>query len=129
MFKPSTQLAASILAALGVFMAAAGPVNAQSSTARGSASVCRTIQVVGGRVAVRDFPFVNGLILRIVSRGSVFTSCELVHPSGSGYGSKCGRAGYDWYRVVSGRRTFNGSPYGYVAATCVRVVQQARAVR
>jgi hypothetical protein len=86
------------------------------------AEVCRRIQVTGSRVAIRDYPFTNGLVVRVLRRGAVLTSCERVRGGGANSYVKCGRSGRDWYRVDSGRLTVIGSPNGYVPATCVRVI-------
>lgn len=145
MFRPITLFASAILAAtLGALPLAATPANAQkgaqatahstaqsttaqttgqTSAARESAAPCRRIQVTGRNVAIRDFPFVNGLILRTLRTGTVLTTCErAVRQAGSGYPSKCGLRGAAWYKVRSGRVTVTGSPFGFVPATCVRVL-------
>ncbi|MEU8244754.1 hypothetical protein [Nonomuraea sp. NPDC048916] len=139
MFKTTTLFAASVIAALvAVTPTLASSANATSttqtavqsatqtagqSTAQTSASACRKLQVTGGRIAIRDFPFTNGLIVRAVPRGTILTSCEFVAGNGSNsYPPKCGRRGTSWYKVASGRLTITGSPFGYVAATCVRVL-------
>ncbi|YCK33040.1 hypothetical protein ACNF49_02730 [Actinomadura sp. ATCC 39365] len=129
MFRPSTLFAGSVLAALTMGFAAI-PANAQtqtttqavSRTANG-AGACRQVQVTGDKIAIRDFPFVNGLVVRTVARGTILTTCGVVAGNGSNsYPSKCGLRGQSWYQVRSGRLTVTGSPYGYVPATCVRVI-------
>ncbi|MBE1590977.1 hypothetical protein ACFPOI_08050 [Nonomuraea angiospora] len=134
MFKPSTVFASAILAAtLAAVPVTTGAANAATTTqtttqastqasAQGSASACRTLRVTGVNVAIRDFPFVNGLVLRTVNTGTVLTTCELVRGEPiNRYLNKCGRDGRSWYKVRSGRTSLTGSPFGYVPATCVRV--------
>ncbi|MFI6174899.1 hypothetical protein ACIA8R_05115 [Nonomuraea sp. NPDC051191] len=131
MFKLSTLLAVGVLAGVLGPVSMAGPATAHStahatgsgtagSAVRKSASACWRLQVMGGRVGVRKYPFFNAAILDTVRRGTVLTSCTLVHPNGPYHAPKCGRGGYDWYKVISGRRTFGGSLFGYVPASCVR---------
>jgi hypothetical protein len=140
MFRPSTLFASAILAAtLGALPLAGTAANAQSTaqittqsthtttaqstTAQQSAAPCRKIRVTGQNVAIRDFPFVNGLVLRTLRTGTILTTCErAVRQAGSSYPSKCGFRGDAWYKVRSGRTTVTGSPFGFVPATCVRVL-------
>ncbi|MER6006929.1 hypothetical protein ABT120_50920 [Nonomuraea angiospora] len=126
MFKPSTVFASAILAAtLAAVPVTTSAANAQTTTqasTQGSASACWTLRVTGVNVAIRDFPFVNGLVLRTVPTGTVLTTCELVRGEPiNRYLNKCGRDGRSWYKVRSGRTSLTGSPFGYVPATCVRV--------
>ncbi|MET9247123.1 hypothetical protein [Nonomuraea sp. NPDC003709] len=122
MFKPSTVFASAILAVtLAAVPLTAGPASAQT-TAQTSAQACRSLRVTGGNVAIRDFPFTNGLVLRTLATGTRLTTCELVRGTGANsYPNKCGKRGADWYKVRSGRTTVTGSPFGYVPATCVSV--------
>ncbi|HEX4813203.1 MAG TPA: hypothetical protein VFV66_10680 [Nonomuraea sp.] len=133
MFRPSTLFASAILAATVAALPLAGTVaNAQTTTqstahstvqnAAQRSAACRKIRITGGNVAIRDFPFVNGLVLRSVRTGTTLTACQRVRLAGSSYANKCGRAGTDWYKVRSGRVTITGSPFGYVPVTCARVL-------
>ncbi|NUW33649.1 hypothetical protein HTZ77_19740 [Nonomuraea sp. SMC257] len=112
-------------ASLAALPLSATPVSAQSVT-RGDVrqgAACRSLQVIGSKIAIRDFPFVNGLVVRSVPRGTILSTCEFVRGSGANsYPSKCGLRGADWYKVRSGRVSLIGSPFGYVPATCVRVL-------
>ncbi|MGW6494482.1 hypothetical protein [Nonomuraea angiospora] len=126
MFKPSTVFASAILAAtLTAVPVTTSAANAQTTTqasAQGSASACRSLRVTGANVAIRDFPFTNGLVLRTVPTGTTFTTCELFRGEPiNRYLNKCGSDGRNWYKVRSGRTSLTGSPFGYVPATCARV--------
>ncbi|MEU6713806.1 SH3 domain-containing protein [Nonomuraea sp. NPDC046802] len=135
MFKPSTVFASAVIAAtMAAVPVTTSAANAQTTTqtamqtvtqtsVQGSAAACRSLRVTGGNVAIREFPFTNGAVLRTVPTGTTFSTCELLRGNGSnGYASKCGRTGHNWYKVRSGRTTVTGSPFGYVPATCVRVL-------
>ncbi|TMR88297.1 hypothetical protein [Nonomuraea basaltis] len=143
MFRPTTLFASAILAAtLGALPLAATAANAQTtaqstahstaqttaqtmtahSTAQQSAAPCRKIQITGRNVAIRDFPFVNGLVLRTVRTGTILTTCERTRLAGSSYPSKCGLRGDVWYKVRSGRVSITGSPFGFVPVTCARAL-------
>ncbi|MEU4227277.1 hypothetical protein AB0F17_23535 [Nonomuraea sp. NPDC026600] len=115
MFRSISAVCIAIPAALAILAPAAA--NAQSSTSQ-AAAACRTIQVTGGKVAIREFPFTNGEILATVPHGTLLTSCGFLRGNGSnGYEIKCGSGGHDWYAVRS--RT---GVTGHVPATCVRVI-------
>lgn len=103
-----------ILATAGAL--ASAPAQADASVSQ----ACRDIQVTGGKVAIRDFAFTNGLNIRTVRRGTVLRSCGLV--TGGGYFRKCGVTDNRWFKVISGRVTVTGSRFGFVAASCARTL-------
>ncbi|MFI6637438.1 hypothetical protein ACIBI7_51885 [Nonomuraea fuscirosea] len=144
-FKPSTLFASAIIAAGLAVSAVTLPATAQTSTQTSTQSAAQTstqnaeragtqastgracwkIRVTARtRVAIREFQFVNADVLRSVRRGTVLTSCQFVRGGGANsYPNKCGRSGRNWFQVYSGTRTaFLNSPFGYVPATCARVV-------
>ncbi|GAA2268519.1 hypothetical protein GCM10010149_06670 [Nonomuraea roseoviolacea subsp. roseoviolacea] len=127
MSKLSTLLATVVttvaLAALPLSASSASAQTVTRGDVRQGAAACRSLQVIGSKIAIRDFPFVNGLVVRSVPRGTILSTCEFVRGSGANsYPSKCGLRGADWYKVRSGRVSLIGSPFGYVPATCVRVL-------
>lgn len=114
-------------ASAGVLISAPSSANAssaQAATAQQQASACRSVVVTGGRIAVREWPFVNADILRVRTRGQVLRSCKFVRGNGSNsYPNKCGASGRNWLEVnIPRTRTEIGFVVtkGYIAATCAR---------
>ncbi|MEU8355635.1 hypothetical protein AB0C27_06420 [Nonomuraea sp. NPDC048882] len=148
MFKTSTLFAASVIAALVAVSpltsssanatsttstttsatgstASASTTSATSATGKARASACRKIVITGVRVAVREFAFTNGDVLRVRDTGSTLTSCGVLRGGGAnGYADKCGRTGHDWFQVIiPATRNWLGQSVtrGFVPVTCARV--------
>ena len=70
-----------------------------------------TIEITGGRVAIRTDSDPASAVARVVSRGTrlVNSGCYTIVGRGDGY-DKCGQRGWDWYVVRE----------GYVPLTCAR---------
>jgi hypothetical protein len=118
-------LAAALFATLATFaILASTPAQAQAqSQAQPQRAACRTIQVTGQNVGLREFPYNNADVLRAFTTGTLLRSCQFLRGGGAnGYTPKCGQGGHNWYRVIQSTdpngvvRTING----WVPATCVR---------
>ncbi|MGW0481182.1 hypothetical protein [Nonomuraea sp. NPDC003214] len=91
----------------------------------GKGAACRKVVITGVRVGVREFAFTNADVLRVRDTGSTLTSCGTLRGNGSnGYADKCGRSGYNWYKVtIPATRNWAGQTVteGFVPVTCARV--------